>query len=196
MKPLTAGSAICSSSFQTDLVNHHNEVPVSRAVLLPRIGMMHPAATQEISAHCSFLPCWAEFTLLSFLFFIILFFTVFLSSCSPVWFSMDLNHNLLHCHPLHILPGAEFSCLEGVEIALSVAKEGDALWCHLRGNLTSSCPSHASWAFPLARVRPKAKKRKGKKRKGYSGVKWGNKEKRRDEPYSHYLQLLLLIASW
>lgn len=69
--------------------------------------------------------------------------------------------------------------LEGVEISLSASNwvtticgQGDqGRWCTVvspweEALLTSSCPSHASWVFPVARIKPKAEERKWEEKEG------------------------------
>lgn len=92
-----------------------------------------------IFAHCSFLPCWTRFTLLSFF--------LFSSSCSS---QFSFHPAILYDFPwtqimssyamtLYVFVQEQnFSCLVGVETAMSasswmailysMAKESDALW--------------------------------------------------------------------
>lgn len=151
---------------------------------------------------------WAEFkTLLSFFFSIL--FPVFLLSCSSVWFSMDLKHILVHCHPLHILGAELFLSRRGWNVPISLQLSDYNLWPRwprkvmhcgvpLRGSLTIQQLSFTC-LLSISSSQNKAQGRgekTGKKRKGCKGIKWGNEEQRRDEPYPHPLQRLLLTASW
>lgn len=138
---------MCSSALQTDLA----KPPWWSACVSNSItaSYWHDASCNHHSSNGYLLTapsCLAELSSRCFnSFFSSLCSSQFSTSCSLVWFSMDLKHILVHCHPLFILPGTElFFSRRGWNSPISLQLNGYNLWprkvmdcgVHLRGNPT------------------------------------------------------------